>query len=98
MLYMKVTVVMVTVHEGGGDVVMVTVHETGDDGGRGGHGCCTVMKETVMWAWIMSVRVRLCLPLYDVCMCASGAVNTLCFVWKFSCITFPSLIHAYNYT
>ena len=28
---------------------------------------------------------------------SSGAVNTLCFVWKFSCITFHSLIHAYVY-
>ena len=27
--------------------------------------------------------------------CSSGAVSTLCFVWKFSCITFHSLIHAY---
>ena len=27
-------------------------------------------------------------------MCSSGAVSTLCFVWKFSCITFHSLIHA----
>ena len=26
-------------------------------------------------------------------MCASGAVNTLCFVWKLACITFQSLIH-----
>ena len=33
----------------------------------------------------------------DVCMRASGAVNTLCFVWKFSCIKFHSLIHAYKY-
>ena len=31
-------------------------------------------------------------------MCASGAVNTLCFVWKFSAITSHSLIHAYMYT
>ena len=30
-------------------------------------------------------------------MCASGAVNTLCFVWKFSSITFHSLIHACMY-
>ena len=30
-------------------------------------------------------------------MCSSGAVSTLCFVWKFSCITFHSLIHAYIY-
>ena len=29
-------------------------------------------------------------------MCASGAVNTLCCVWKSSCVTFQSLIHAYN--
>ena len=29
--------------------------------------------------------------MYD--MCSSGAVSTLCFVWKFSCITFHSLIH-----
>ena len=28
-------------------------------------------------------------------MCSSGAVSTLCFVWKFSCIMFHSLIHAY---
>ena len=28
---------------------------------------------------------------------ASGAVNTLCFVWKFSCIKFHSLIHACMY-
>ena len=30
-------------------------------------------------------------------MCASGAVDRLCFVWKFSCIAFHSLIHAYIY-
>ena len=30
-------------------------------------------------------------------MCASGAANTLCFVWTFSCITFHSLIHACMY-
>ena len=30
-------------------------------------------------------------------MCASGAVNALCFVWTFSCITFHSLIHAYTF-
>ena len=36
---MKMTMVMVTVHEGCCDVFMVTVPETGDDGGRGGHGC-----------------------------------------------------------
>ena len=30
-------------------------------------------------------------------MCASGAVNTPCFVWKFSCITFYSLIHVDMY-
>ena len=30
-------------------------------------------------------------------MCTSGAVNTLCFVWKFSCIKCHSLIHAYMY-
>ena len=30
-------------------------------------------------------------------MCASGAVNTLGFEWKFSCIKFPSLIHASMY-
>ena len=30
-------------------------------------------------------------------MCTSGAVNTLCFVWKFSCIKFHSLIHACMY-
>ena len=30
-------------------------------------------------------------------MGASGAVNKLCFVWEFSCITFHSLIHAYMY-
>ena len=29
-------------------------------------------------------------------MCSSGAVSTLCFVWKFSRITFHSVIHAYN--
>ena len=29
-------------------------------------------------------------------MCASGAVNTLYCVWKSSCVTFQSLIHAYN--
>ena len=28
-------------------------------------------------------------------MCAPGAVNTLCFVSKFSCITFHSFIHDY---
>ena len=28
---------------------------------------------------------------------APGAVNTLCFVWKFSCITFHSIIQAYIY-
>ena len=28
-------------------------------------------------------------------MCASGAVNTLCFVWKFSRTMFHSLIQAY---
>ena len=61
MLYMKMTVVMVTVHEGCCDVFMVIVHETGDDGGRGGYGCCTIMKVTVTWAWILSVRVHLCL-------------------------------------
>ena len=27
----------------------------------------------------------------------TGTVSTLCFVWKFSCITFHSLIHAYMY-
>ena len=26
---------------------------------------------------------------------ASGAVNTLCFVWKFSCIKLHSFVHAY---
>ena len=30
-------------------------------------------------------------------MCASGAVNRICFVWTFSCVTFHSLIHAYMY-
>ena len=30
-------------------------------------------------------------------MCASGTVNTICFVWKSSCLTFHSLIHAYKY-
>ena len=30
-------------------------------------------------------------------MCSSGAVSTLCFVWKFSCITFHSLSYAYMY-
>ena len=33
----------------------------------------------------------------DVYMCTSGAVNMLCFVWKFSCIKFLSLIHACMY-
>jgi len=35
--------------------------------------------------------------LSDVCMCTSGAVNTLCLMWKFSCIKFMYqilLIHA----
>ena len=30
-------------------------------------------------------------------MCASGAVNTLCFVWKFSFIKLRSLFHDYVY-
>ena len=30
-------------------------------------------------------------------MCSSGAVSTLCFVWKFACITFHLLIHACMY-
>ena len=31
------------------------------------------------------------------CVSLSGAVNTLCFAWKLSCIMFHSLIHAYMY-
>ena len=30
-------------------------------------------------------------------MCASGAVSTLCLVWKFSCVKFHLLIHAFMY-
>ena len=30
-------------------------------------------------------------------ICVLGQVNTLCFVWAFSYITFRSLIHAYMY-
>ena len=40
-----------------------------------------------------SVCLSVCLSLWR----SSGAVSTLCFVWKFSCITFHSLIHAYMY-
>ena len=35
--------------------------------------------------------------LSDVCKCASGAVNALCFVGKYLCIKFHSLIHAGMY-
>ena len=49
----------------------------------------------IMLLLLSGLSLSLCLC--DVCMCTSGAVNTLCFVWKFSCIKFHSLIHACMY-
>ena len=58
--------------------------------------CIRMYIHTHILSVPLSVSVSLSLSLmYG--MCSSGAVSTLCFVWKFSCIMFHSLIHAYMY-
>ena len=59
---------------------------------------CSALSATV-WRDALNSRhffLSLCLPL-SLSLCSSGAVSTLCFVWKLSCITFHSLIHAYMF-